>query len=283
MASQIDLLTTGTNQQGYEYNFNGVTLNTKTSPVQITASTARAYSSLILQVGWNNGSDTAAFFVDIMTGAASSEVAIVENVFVTGDNTLQYQTFMLPIAVAAGTRLSMRWQVNESRTGAIRMRLYGVHDDTVIPTGITLISLLGANTSTTLPPKATGHASVAWTKGGYVELAASTADDICAVIMNSARVGSTAAGTNYNCDLAVGAAASEVVKISDVRMGTGWNAPLPGHPVFFPLTIAQGSRVAVNLAASSTTADLRDLYIGVLACYGTISSSGGGLTGGLLR
>ena len=101
---------------------------------------------------------------------------------------------------------------------------------------------LGVITGTSEPTAVTANSSTN-TKGAWVELDASTAVTVDGFWVYAGSNNST----NYDSlvDIGTGAASSETVLIADLLFSRG-DQDAGGNPVFFPMSIASGTRLAVR-------------------------------------
>ena len=112
------------------------------------------------------------------------------------------------------------------------------------------------STMTSLDAGATLH-----TKGSYAQIIASTAEAYRGIILNFGNSGSSDTTNVSNLlDLAIGAAASEVVILSDYHVqragrGVGNNTNMRYIPVHIPA----GVRLAARIQADNNTVGQRDL------------------------
>lgn len=121
---------------------------------------------------------------------------------------------------------------------------------------------LGASGSTGTNITAAGTAH---TKGSYVELSASTAFDAGGILV---QLGNTSGTFDFLVDIAIGAAASEQVIVSNLLHCQN-SAAVEVCPVFIPIFIPVGSRIAVRCQAT-TASGIVVCSIQLLA-YGVLS------------
>lgn len=94
----------------------GETANVKTAYTEITASTTNATTFMVVCMNPQCNVNDTRFLIDIATGAVSSEVIVLSNLYVTVDSLFREDsvyTGVFPITIAAGTRLSFRVQSEE--------------------------------------------------------------------------------------------------------------------------------------------------------------------------
>ncbi len=108
------------------------------------------------------------------------------------------------------------------------------------------------------------------TKGAYVELVAATTFPASGFYFNVGSLSNVA--TLYLIDIAVGAAASEVVLISNIHVSVGGSAFGTGG--FFPLSIPAGVRISARAQDSTGASTLR--IIGMLMSGGWEAGSSHG-------
>lgn len=109
------------------------------------------------------------------------------------------------------------------------------------------IETLGASTGTTTGTTVTANAA-ANTKGNYAQLSAATAYPACGVIID---IPPGNAACDYLLDIAVGAAASESVIISDILVSSTHGGTAQCFSVEFPCAIPAGTRVSARCQAST--------------------------------
>jgi len=152
--------------------------------------------------------------------------------------------------------------------------------------GTGLSSTIGVDTATTLPTAMNVAASG---KSAYVQLAASTTFTSTRVVSNlSAIKAITGLEVTGLFDLAVGAAASEVVVIPNMLF-SGNSANDIQSPYDFPLTIASGSRVASRGGYGGTVTVYISVWLfapdsvagcptsGAVTTYGAVEAPGTGI------
>ena len=114
------------------------------------------------------------------------------------------------------------------------------------------IGLPSSNLNATPSPGAVGAVvtanATAHNKGAYVTLIASTAYEVWGVTLCMMTNSTAAAQVNNLYDLAIGAAASEVVIVPDILATHGANTTNSGQytQIFLPIRIASGTRISVR-------------------------------------
>jgi len=123
------------------------------------------------------------------------------------------------------------------------------------------------------------------TKGSYTQIVASTAFDSTWMMLIVRGFGTS---RGFLLDLAIGAAASEKVIISNLLLGSSGNGCLPGTYGPFPISIPAGTRIAARLQSTtgSSTAQIEvvlgasgfadDAPLGIVTTYGADTSDSGG-------
>lgn len=99
-----------------------------------------------------------------------------------------------------------------------------------------------------------GAGGTANTKGTYVTLIASTAYATKGIMIQP---GVASAGFDYLIDIAIGAAASEVIIIPDLMTGSGTGSISRQAPYFFPIAIPAGVRISARSACTLASANVR--------------------------
>ena len=246
--------------------------NTKGAWAEITASSPVAAHALVVNVGRISAASDC--LIDLGTGAAGSEVVVLANLLQTMVSAAHATSFLLPLAVPAGTRIAARMQ---SATGGttVDMSLVLVESS---GTDVTAIETGGAVTAdsggTSIDPGAVAH-----TKGAWTQLIASTAtiyEWLLVAIGNQNNAART--GMDFLIDIGVGAAAAEVVTVADLYgrvPGSGALRPFPDYYVI-PVTIAAGSRIAARMQSSITDATDRTLDVVTYGVNGAVAGGGGG-------
>lgn len=266
----LESVTTGTEIVAH------ATINTKGDWVELVASTAADATGLVLVHG---DATTADFLIDIGTGAAAAETAIISN-FPVNERTTSNNTcvFMFPVAIPAGTRVSARCQ-SDVTVGQID--IIGYLTSTTVPVNLATsnITTYGAVTADTggteIDPGADDHA-----KGSWVEITASTTADIKWLIPMFGNKSNTArTNAAWLVDIGTGAAASETVVVSDLLLITnaGEDSLVPSAYPPLPVTIASGTRIAVRAQCGITDATDRLIDFILITSNGSAPAAGGGL------
>src|SRR4030095_8745883 len=222
--------------------------NTKSTYVQVVASTPYASSRLIVILVSSNTTNTH-YLIDIATGAAGSEVVKVANISIMNDfERLCGFPLTIDVDITAGTRIAIRVQ---SATVNVTQTLSFYLDGRAIGTLADPVTY-GANTATSKATTVTPNATTN-TKGSYVQLTASTSQRIDALVVTMVRDGGiTATYTEWLVDIATGGAGSETIVIPDIftawgNGGGGYHRPAL---IKFPASIPAGTRLAARCSSS---------------------------------
>lgn len=136
----------------------------------------------------------------------------------------------------------------------------------------------GAVTASTRGTTLTADASVAGTKGAWVELVASLAVHGDGILIS---VVAPDQPSKYSVDIAIGGLGSEVVVIPDIIVATPRTSQ-GSLTLFLPLALAKGSRIAARTSATELSAGI-DILIAVLQTgfatmppFGVITQAGAG-------
>lgn len=249
---------------------NAMTANVLTGFTNVGSVTARAYSRLMLQP-----------VVISSVGRQRWEIAFDGVVKINSDSHFDGTDDITPIRswdidVPAGTQISIALAITGvSSSTSHSMHLFGFNDPATVVTGVTSIEALNMDTATTAPSAATllvGNAT-ANVDGAYIEIVASTSADIVGLTLIPRGDDQTYTG-NYSVTVGVGAASSEVSIVPAIRCRRRSGTVTNMDPVFVPVAIPSGSRIAAFVNASTNTAGAKDLGVLFLAHYGTLSSGG---------
>jgi hypothetical protein len=233
-----------------------------TSYTQLLASTIARASGIIVMFDWASV-QLLDFLVDIAIGAASSEQDIARNLLKSGgSNSQNYGAYYyLPIEIPAGSRISARCQCSTGgeTLGVSCFLLYGGFSQIE---GLGTVDAIGVDTTdsggTSIDPGGTIN-----TKGAYVELTAATTRAYKYLILAiGGQSNATRSSQQWLIDIAIGAAASETVIVSNIPItcATTSDAITP-QTILFPIQIAAGSRLAVRAQSSGNDATDRLLDV----------------------
>ena len=250
--------------------------STKGAYVEVTASTAFDSSKLWLGTAGNTQGNV--YMTDIATGAAASEVVQVANLICQGlFNEIYGAYYIGPIDldIASGTRIALATQSNTA--GADTFGGWIMQENRALGS-LTDPVTYGADSGTTLAT-VVDPGAVADTKGGYVQITASTTSDHDAVLVLVGMGTNTAVGTgiNWNLDIATGAGGAEVIKVPDITLVSSTTSDALFPPVSrFEFTIASGTRIAVNAMCTSTDATDRLIQVSIIGLDQPAAAGGGG-------
>lgn len=236
--------------------------HTKGDWVELIASTGFAAETLqvmILETIAVNATNTS-MLLDIGTGPAASEVALISNLIVghaqavvgvsqqIGGPTFIFQG----LAIAAGTRISARIQgavsADTCKVGVMLRESGGPL------TAGSAVTTYGADTATsngTVPTVAGGTN----TEAAFTQITASTSADIRSFIVSIGNAGAGAAtAADGLIDIATGGAGSETVIVADIPYALNGNEQLSytGTQLPFINNIAAGTRLSFRYQATST-------------------------------
>lgn len=231
--------------------------NTKGSYTELITSTTYAASGLQMTA---RSSGTGDFLIDIAIGSAGSEIVVVPNILVSRQTqTWAWGPFIIPLAIPAGTRIAAACQ---SSTGgaAVGLAVSPFTSGVLARTGLQLCTTYGANTATS------GGTSVdpggsANTKGSYAQITSSTTAQINHLMVSVGNQANTAVTSAFWLfDIAIGAAASEIVIVPDQQVATHsvYDMPIPAA-FHFPVSIPASTRIAMRMQSSTTDATDRKL------------------------
>lgn len=231
------------------------TANTKGSFAQLTASTTNDACFAIVS-GAYTGTAVNYFMIDIAVGAAASEKIILPNLvlaFWPGGNA-NGNTVSFPIQIPAGTRLSVRCQSVAATAEVVNLNIILFDGAFVEGEGIAGYDAIGADITTSSGTLI--GTSGANTKGGYIQLTASTARDYIGFLIAGQANNDH---TSLN-DITIGAAASEVIIIPNYLVAFSVGAsPVSG---LIKINIPAATRVAVRQQSDNGGSHFLILYAG---------------------
>jgi len=176
--------------------------HTKGAWSPLVTSTSANASLLIIEVsGIGTAATDTAALLDIGTGAASSESAIIGNVAIGGASDI---AFYVPFKIPSGTRISARIQsVIGSDTATVGVYVIDAGDYNISPTSVDVI---GGDTATSKGISFSGAS------GTWVVAEASTSRAYRAIVpVLSVHNATVTATSNASYDIGVGSAGNEVV------------------------------------------------------------------------
>lgn len=236
-------------------------VNTKGSYVEMIASTPFDATGITVFIGGANTSTDRAGLYDIAVGAAASEVDIIQNISSSESNEnwrFYHPGAYFPISIPAGSRISCRGQRGAGATTEILRVLLNTGgawaDDT-----FSVCHTMGSNTAASRGTaiSATGGAGY----GSYAQLTASSEFD-CEALLISLDGGGTgaASASSGTLDIAVGAAASEVVLTSHQWQVHSTGEHLGPQHLYLPFHVPAGSRIAARMTCSVTETNYLTLH-----------------------
>lgn len=255
--------------------------NTKGAFTEVIASAPFDANAIIVELVLTNANAGRLFLIDVALGGAGSEVVVVPDLICEGVSTVSgvygQGSYQIPLRVPAGSRISLRCQ---SSTGASTI---GQIATTLIAAGgvdgITSFVNYGANAGdsggTAIDPGGTAH-----TKSGWVELTPSSSAVTQWMGLMVTYGHATVATCSWAVDIGTGPAASEVVLLPDVRIGSATSSgaqPSIQARMTHALTyIPAGTRIAARASCSINTATARVIDVALLAGTAPAEPSGGG-------
>ena len=214
------------------------------SYTQLTAATVSDINWVNLQLFWPAASVGGQVAVKLAVGAAGSEIDVVSDLMFnnwTGNSRVLY--YSVPISIPLGARISAA-VLEKSATGdTFYIFLNSYCNDYATPQSPTSFASLG----NTLGQGMSVTSGAANTKGSYTQLTAATAQDFIGVILAMDTINTGVATNRFSLDLAVGAAASEFIILSNIMFsyhGGDWATVNP----FIPLQIPAGTRLSLRMA-----------------------------------
>lgn len=234
----------------------GGAANVKGSYAELLASADVDYDAILLQAASEFDIDD--YLLDIAVGAGGSEQIILAD-WLAGTSRASSTSALcvtLPLKIDAGTRVSARCQCNRVSSSKLLIGLHLIKGGFLAPSGFTSIDTMGADTTNTRG-QIVDPGAVANTKGAYTEIIASTVNAYGALTINvSMDQNLTVASVGFLVDIAIGAAASEVVIVEDLTLisDAAADALQPGSIYMIPVSVPEGSRLAVRAQSASTDA-----------------------------
>lgn len=225
----------------------------KGSWVELIASTAESSTLLLIAFQFNSGA-IRDFIFDVGIGSVGNEEIIVsdmQNQLKAGFNNATY--YHIPINIAKSTRVSVRIQTNSSSDVADFVA-YFFRSTFQSNTGYaktTAYGLSGAD-GTSVDPGGSAN-----TKGSWIELEASTSDQINAfTITIASNTNSTQSDAQFLFDVAVGSSGNEVAILENLFFGSsGFESNRPN--IYIEQKINKGSRISIRMQSSITDANDR--------------------------
>lgn len=240
------------------------TIHTKGAWVTLNASTSFDYECIKLYAR-KRGTDT--YLVDIAVGSAGNEEVIVSNVpygQISSSTIRGSWLYDFPIHVAKGSRISVRCQYGQGSGSSLLVSIQGMSSGFNNSAGLAKVVDHGVTEATTDPTLIDPGTTVS-TKGSYVELTASTNEDIKAFIICTTTNNNTAnALAGYLMDVAIGGAGSEVIIVPDMFFYSGTAESCTPNIINWPIQIPAGSRISVRMQCSINDGTDRLLRVALL-------------------
>lgn len=231
--------------------------------VEMISSTSAAANSLLVWVCDNQGSNANAVAFDIGTGGSGSESVLIPDITMSAKangfgNTGVMYSVCIPVAVASGTRLSMRYSSDEDRgpqLGGIVANQDG-HGYTTVET----IGVVTDGEGVEVDPGTTIN-----TYGSWVELKASTTNAVKSLLVctNIGNNGNVDADYHRTVQIGTGGSGSEVA-IDGVReipcfndTGERWRNGMS----CFDVDISASTRISARCQSSSAVSTDRIMNV----------------------
>lgn len=259
--SATDIGTTSASSFGTQLTASSST-NTKGAYSQLIASTALDTDYLLITIG--NASGSGQLDVDIAVGGSGSEVVILADLgAASGTGPNEIAVYAIPFSVPAGTRISARCQSTVASDKALVGMFIAGGDFQFSP--FSHCDTYGFNSGTSFGTNVDPGGS-ANTKGSYSQITASTTRDHFGLMWSLDADGLQLAAAELLVDIAVGAAASEVVILPNIQFeqtaasGVGQLSPVTSGGVI-PVQIPSGTRLSVRAQSTDTTSTSRKFNI----------------------
>ncbi|KKK94143.1 hypothetical protein LCGC14_2685790 [marine sediment metagenome] len=219
--------------------------NTKGLYTQLIASTAFQATAIMVQHGAS--ATGASFLIDISIGAADSEQVIISNLFRLAKNDYMLAP-IFPISTPAGSRIAARCQ-DDIGSGTLDLSISLFGNTLLNSASLSRVTAYGATTATSLGTAVTPGSN---TEGAYAELSGSTTNPTRALLVVCAASDIALPNAQGLIDIAVGAATSEQVILSNLRyeLMSSLDTLVPQCWGPFPVNIPAGIRIAARAAAS---------------------------------
>lgn len=238
--------------------------NTKGAWIEVVAAAPYEANGLIVNVR-QSVAGSPSHLIDIGIGAAGSEVVLVPDLLFSsrlGHPSAQW----LPIKVAEGQRVAVRCQsTSTANIPQVTVTFIGgTHAGGPSYSRMLAYGVATADSGgTQVDPGATAN-----TKGAYSEISAATTQPMKWLLAAfTAKANSALLDAAWLFDIAIGAAAAEVIVLPDILVGaqTASDMVTPQLMGPIPIDIASGTRLAVRAQSSITDATDRLLDV---ALYG---------------
>ncbi len=252
----------------------GGAANTKGSYTQLVASTSADAVGIILQVN-NRSAGANEYSVDVAVGGSGSEQIIIPDFIMQNDHAAADNVYF-PILIPAGTRIAARCQ-SPSAGGTMTFAISTVDGEFTANEGAGSVDTYGFLSSTTngtlIDP-----GGVANTDGSWVQITASTTNDICGVVLGldpGNLSGASSLTGQMLMDIGIGGSGNEQVLIPNLMVehaisNGAINSTWPPYIGPIPVQIPSGTRIAARCQSTLTTATQRQIG---LVVYGIRANS----------
>lgn len=221
--------------------------HTKSGYTQLIASTPYDFDYLMIGSVLRDNSGASTWAFDIAIGGAGSELILVPDLVLSTDSRWSQKRVGLPLKIPAGSRISARFQ--STATGGTSFIDVQGFTCSGLPhvSGFDALGFTAASTTGAVMP----YAGSQNTKGSYIQVIASTTRDykgfFAAFDNNPANHNG---GVFMLADIAIGAAASEIVLVPNIALRVG--DVEPQHLPFLPIHIPAGTRIAARSQQENT-------------------------------
>lgn len=229
--------------------------NVKGNYAELIAATAFEASFILIML--DDQVAAVDYLIDIAVGAGGSEVIIASNLLATGGTgSIVYGAhYMIPIKIPAGSRLAARCQCSTG-SSAIRVSALLFGGGFLAPETLSLVTTYGDNTAdsggVSVDPGGTIN-----TKGAYSQITASTTYQIrWLIIAIGNQLNNVRTSQSWLIDIAVGAAASEVVLLPNITLNCSTSPDIitPQTICMIPIKIPAGTRLSVRAQSDGNDA-----------------------------
>ena len=227
------------------------TANTKGAYVELVTSTAADADGMLVM--YAQVTSNVSHLCDFSIGGAGSEVLMATNLHLSAGNNVP-EWFYVPGPIPAGSRIACRTQCSTASSQLVASCVLVKGGWFAPPPGGSIVTL-GANTADSGGTPINAGA-VANTFGAWVQLTASTPQDIKAMALKVGGINNTTPTVGSGVfQIGFGAAAAEVPVLAvPNRMGTALDNYGPMPDFWFPCSIPAGSRVAARWMSTVTDA-----------------------------
>jgi hypothetical protein len=237
--------------------------NTKGSWTQLVAATSYETSWVVVTLLEDDGTRRA--LVDIGVGASTAEQVLIPNLSseaVASASQLTPRSYVLPVAIPSGTRVSARSQ-NSTGGGTTYVGINLFADDIASCPAMGRVEAAGV-VGATSRLTAVDPGGSANTKGSWVELIAATSFHyrwMCLAFGHGASA--TTSNQGYHVDIGIGGAGSEVLIVPSFPTYISPNVDSSGVVLCMPVAIPSGTRVVARTQCQNNTANNRVIDVGM--------------------